>query len=666
MTGHRHPSSWILLAWLLFAVGFLSAGSTLFGQTKPPPAQQTVSTKMSTQRSYYDAPNQDKVKIEITGDTTNIPVGLFITNAEIKYYSVAGGPPQLSAKTPDCILETAASQISSTNLLQARSGDGNFYVEGVGFLWRQKSTPDIILSNLVHTIIRQLGSLNGTPGKTNPTPSQTDVYSDYATFDTKSGLIIYLDHVRVVDPQLHLTSAILTVQLTQGGAPNQLDHIVAETNVIMDFIDENGRTTHATSEKAVYTRITEPATNELLTLSINPRLETTNGWATADVFVMNRTTGKIHGTGNCHFFHSDATNNLAGPGTVITSDDFDYDRNTGLAVFRQNVRVDNPQIKLVCDTLTASLSQGDARTNNELNNIIAEDNVAIDYLDAQGEKTHATAEKAVYNSSVISGVTNKVLDLTGNPVLERTNGWIMADLISMNSVNGTIRGEGNHHTIFKKQPGQVSKSAPPAASDTEIFSDHFDFNRSTGLAFYRGNARVLDPQMRLQCRQLTVKLPENSDPTNRIVRPERIVAETNVIVDYFTEKGEKTHATGEKMVFTHTVANKNTTNEVLELTGNPLIDMTNPKGEITHAIGDKVVYTSITGISQPSELVRLLGHPRVERSDGTMTSDEIIIYDRITGSVHGVGPHNYIHFILKPGTSADTNHPPALSAAPPF
>ncbi len=101
----------------------------------------------------------------------------------------------------------------------------------------------------------------------------------------------------------------------------------------------------------------------------------------------------------------------------------------------------------------------------------------------------------------------------------------------------------------------------------EIFSDHFDFNRGTGLAFYQGNARVLDPQMRLQCRQLTVKVPENSAPTNRIVRPDRIVAETNVIVDYFTEKGEKTHATGEKMVFTHTVANGNTTNEVLELTG---------------------------------------------------------------------------------------------------
>ncbi len=146
---------------------------------------------------------------------------------------------------------------------------------------------------------------------------QTHVYSESATFDTKAGLIIYREHIRVVDPQLHLTSAILTVQLTQGGAPNQLDHIVAETNVIMDFIDEKGQKTHATSEKAVYTRLTDPATNELLTLSGNPRLETTNGWATADVFVMNRTTGKIHGSGNCHFFHhedpapagGDATNN---------------------------------------------------------------------------------------------------------------------------------------------------------------------------------------------------------------------------------------------------------------------------------------------------------------------------------------------------------------------
>lgn len=660
----------ILFPGCLIVAGVMGFNSRSFGQDKPAKVSESFQTKMTTQREYYEAPDEDKVKMEITGDTTSLTNGFLVTNAEIKSFAVTGGPPQMTAQTPDCFINTSITpwELSSTNVLQARSGDGNFFVEGVGFRW-QNAQSELVLSNRVHTIIRQLAMAAGTPVKTNAAPSPTDIYSEHGTFKTKEGLIVYRDDVRVINPQLHLTSAILTVQLAQGGTNNQLDHIVAETNVVMDFTDEYGRKTHATGDKAVYRRMVEPATNDFLTLTGNPRLETTNGWATADVFVMNQTTGKIQGSGHC-YFHSasevgavaSSTNKPAAP-TVITADNFDYDTKTGLTIFRDNVHVDNPQMKLVCDKMTATLHQGDISTNG-FDNIVADGSVAIDYLDEQGEKTHATAEKAVYNSSIANGVTNKVLDLTGNPVLERTNGWIMADLITMDQGNSTIRAEGNHHTIFKRAPGRISKDAPPAASDTEIFSDHFDYNRATGMAFYSGNVRVLDPGMHLQCLQITVKLPEGAETTNRGALPDRIVAETNVIVDYFSEKGEKTHATGDKMVFTQTVTSGNITNKVLELTGNPIIDMTDLKGQTTHATGDRATYNSTAAPGKVIEVMTLSGHPKIRRTDGIVaTSDEVITYDRTTGVVHGVGPQNHISITVRP-SPGKTNHPAALSGGP--
>ncbi len=681
MSRHHYLQLRKLLLWLLVAfLGGVAVAQTQVQKKpevpKPIPGEPYRAT-MSTQRSFYDPPNQDKVKIEVTGDETAPATnGIMVTGAKIKNYTVTGAL-QLVAETTACFIDTSVSplQLGSTNMLKAHSGDGNFYVEGVGFLW-QSATSELALSNNVHTIIKNFGLASTPSNKTASTASQIDLYSSSAVFDTKNSLVIYRDHVRVDSPQLKLTSAILTASMTPGEASRQINRIVAETNVDINFTDENGRTIHATGDKAVFARTTEPATNEVLTLTGNPRLETSNGWATADVFVLDQTTGKIQGSANCHFHSASALVTADNPATSaktnsqteISSDNFDYDRNTGFAIFRGNVRVDNPQANLVCDTLTAKLSAGGTKASG-VDNVVAEHGVVINYSDERGEKTHATAEKAVFASTVANGATNKILDLTGNPVLERTNGWIMADLITVDQTARMIRAEGNHHTIFKKGPGQGGKTAPPSGADAEIFSDFFAFSQQTGVAFYSGNVRAVDPQIRVQAQQATVKLPEGTNASGA-TRPERIVAETNVIVDYFTKTGEKCHATGDKLVFTHTVTN-GTTNEVLELTGNPIIDMTNLKGRMggdaIHATGDKLVYTSTSDKAQPSELVTLSGRPRAKMTAGVMTADDVIIYDCLTG-ITRMSKHSHIvysldHLNTKPRPK--TNGPPALSSVPP-
>ena len=651
----------------LFAVASFIVVVACFVQTVPlsraqPKPGESYHARMATQIEYYDPPDDSKIKMKVTGrEATNIPSGILIIGATIKSYSVTGAL-QLEAETPDCVLDTSVSpwRLSSTNLLQTRSGDGDFYVEGVGFFWNNNSS-ELALSNRVHTIIRQLA-----PGtKTNAAPAQTDVDSDRATFDTKNGLVTYRDHVLVVNPQLHLTCVFLTAQRSQGGTNNQFDVIVAETNVVIDFTDESGRKTHATADKSVYTR-----TNDLLTLTGNPRLETSNGWSTADIFVLNQTTRRIQGSGHCRFYSRTA---LASAGTAanpastqeteITSEDFDYDMKSGLAVFSGHVRVNNPQTKLVCDTLRVKMSEGEAK-GGSFDNVVAERNVIIDSTDDRGEKTHITAGKAVYSSRLGNGTTNKLLDLTGNPMLERTNGWIKADLITIDQANGIIWGNGNQHSVFKRAATAAGKTVSPAATDSEIFSDSLEFHQKTGIATYLGSVRANNPQMRLQSRRLVIKLPQGAAANSGASRPERMEAELNVIVDYLTEKGEKTHATGEDLIFTHSVTNGTTTNEVLELTGKPIIDMTATNGQVTHGTGEKLVYTSVTGSGQPSEVVRLSGHPHVETTDGIMTSDDVILYDRLTQTARSVGTENHIIYTLKDKTPAKTNAP-ATNASPP-
>jgi lipopolysaccharide export system protein LptA len=77
-----------------------------------------------------------------------------------------------------------------------------------------------------------------------------------------------------------------------GGHPN---HIVAETNVVIDFTDTKGQTNHATSDKAVYIyNVQNGVTNETVTLTGNPQMENAQGTQAGDVIIWDRASNKIH------------------------------------------------------------------------------------------------------------------------------------------------------------------------------------------------------------------------------------------------------------------------------------------------------------------------------------------------------------------------------------
>jgi len=86
------------------------------------------------------------------------------------------------------------------------------------------------------------------------TNAQTEIQSDNGgEFYTKLKTYIYRGNVRVDDPRMKLKCELLTIEAPELLA-GKFNRATAETNVVIDWKDENG-TNHATAARAVYTYV---------------------------------------------------------------------------------------------------------------------------------------------------------------------------------------------------------------------------------------------------------------------------------------------------------------------------------------------------------------------------------------------------------------------------
>lgn len=120
--------------------------------------------------------------------------------------------------------------------------------------------------------------------------------------------------------------------------------------------------------------------------------------------------------------------------------------------------------------------------------------------------------------------------------------------------------------------------AQPPRGPTFIDSDSVNFDMAAHEAVYLGHVRVDDPEMKMTCARLIADLP----PTGG--RPNRIVAETNVVIDFTDEKGQTMHATSDRAIYLYEVKN-GATNETVTLTGNAKVE--NAQGWLT---GEPIVW----------------------------------------------------------------------------
>jgi hypothetical protein len=103
---------------------------------------------------YYDPPNQNKMKSLLRGAEAQPQpdARVLIKEAQLETYRL-DGRAEMVVRTPECTYNQAAQTASSTNRIEARSGDGKLFIEGEGFNWEQTNSV-FTISNRVHTIIR--------------------------------------------------------------------------------------------------------------------------------------------------------------------------------------------------------------------------------------------------------------------------------------------------------------------------------------------------------------------------------------------------------------------------------------------------------------------------------------------------------------------------------
>jgi lipopolysaccharide transport protein LptA len=116
---------------------------------------------------------------------------------------------------------------------------------------------------------------------------------------------------------------------------------------------------------------------------------------------------------------------------------------------------------------------------------------------------------------------------------------------------------------------------------TQINSDGAEFDLNLRQAVYQGHVVVDRPDMKLTCGWLTVNLPQAGE------RLDRIVAETNVVIDFTDDKGQKYHVTSAKAVYAYTMENS-TTNETVTFTGSPRVEMNQGTIESEPMVWDRV------------------------------------------------------------------------------
>ena len=159
--------------------------------------------------------------------------------------------------------------------------------------------------------------------------------------------------------------------------------------------------------------------------------------------------------------------------------------------------------------------------------------------------------------------------------------------------------------------------APPVIMD--ITSASWDFDQSLRQVVYHSHVLVTYPQVRLTCEQLMVIFPANKGR-----HLDQVQAETNVVIDYTDEQGEKYHLTAAKGVYVYSMVNS-VTNETVTFTGSPKGEW----GETNSLTGKPVNW--MTG--EP------IYYTRINRQKG-----------------HFYGPNQQIHYEPPPtGTNTDAS-----------
>ena len=150
--------------------------------------------------------------------------------------------------------------------------------------------------------------------------------------------------------------------------------------------------------------------------------------------------------------------------SVIHSEHCDFDLVKRVFVYTGHVFIDDPDMKLQCAKITATMPAGSGHPNRIVaENSVVQTNVVIDLLDDHGGTNHVTGHLAVYEFAVAGGVTNETVTVTGDPHIAATEFTGTADELKWDRATGHMAAK-NPNFISTSRLDSVLAPTNAAAS----------------------------------------------------------------------------------------------------------------------------------------------------------------------------------------------------------
>jgi lipopolysaccharide export system protein LptA len=570
-------------------------------------AQEKVVVKGFKYGDYYGPPHELQLSWVLQGAQARPQSdgrSYAIEQATLQTFSATNGQVQLILKTPQCVLTRPNSQESirasarSSGAIQMQTADGQFSLEGVGFVFHQ-ADPCIVISNRVHSVVRvaTLGHATGAAesgvGSESATNQTIEVGSDHFDYSTNSGLATYREQVRLTGSNLVMTAAALECELPV--ARRRLERVTALTNVVMDYDFAGGAENHlhATGGRASYQIQTgaievtgQPAwhagqrqgssrelyidrTNRVLRATGDARLSMPGRGMEGAVLPAAPAEGKPRASANTNRFID------------VFADSYEFHTNS--ALFVGHVRVAQREGEVINGTMEcARMALAFKGTN--LQELVAEENVVFNQ-----EQGRMTAGRAVYTA------LTRELELTQKPAWQgrspdgKREFSGKGDRIIIDAVRDDMLVTGNASMrlpasdLGRVLPGRDAAADGQESEAADVFASEYRV-MNTNVTF-RGGVYVSHPRMNLSCETLSVARPEDtrSGQTNSMLAEERVSFDLTLPparrelakaeASGKAPRETKIHGTGDKAWCNYSIApagaNNFTTNSVLQIVGEP-------------------------------------------------------------------------------------------------
>lgn len=284
--------------------------------------------------------------------------------------------------------------------------------------------------------------LDSKPG-TNQAAGPKTIEVHAKDFDLRTNQIAFKQDVLVTEfgagtPEGSMSCRDLTVDFA---GTNHLERLVAEHDVVIQRADAR-----FTASRAVY-----HGTNGVLDLIGSPAWQAGPRQGKGDSIAVSGKIREMHVRGNASMRMPASALRDQTPGLPPSSGgqtasqwaeifSEDYLVRPDRALFRGGVYITHPQMAWSCQTLTVDLpAQGE-----RVERVLAEDQVSFTVMNNAGQQVQGRGETAVYRYQVSGGKTNEQMVLTGNPVIETTNGVFRNRLITYDLVHNRVQAPGRY------------------------------------------------------------------------------------------------------------------------------------------------------------------------------------------------------------------------------